>query len=162
MTHFDPRSVAASVAISVAVALLLQGVTDPNEITLKATEIALDSLNEDDNESSDEEASPNAIETLPGGEGAKNPGTRQMGHFKSETARGDFIRHLQAKSLKELELDDRFAQGFAFKLLGTSLSSSSLIRLLGESLWWTYLNAKDRRFGLYVMARDSCKTSCPW
>lgn len=110
MTHFDPRTVATAVAVSVAVALVLQGFTDSNEIALQATKVAMDYLNDDEVEVSTEDPTPKTNQ-------ASNE--REMGKFQSETARSEFIRHLQAKSLKELELDDRFAQGYTYKLLGT-------------------------------------------
>ncbi len=55
-----------------------------------------------------------------------------MGKFDPSIAPAEFIAHINASSLKELHIDDRFAQGYAFKLLGTSSISLKKYKIIAK------------------------------
>lgn len=113
VTHFDPRSVATAVAVSAAIAAILQGERDVNKITLLAQKMGLKHIHDALEEEEDEgRQGKDAEGTNTGGEHKFAP----LGNFDEETS--NFISFINTRNLAELHLDDRFAQGFTYKLLG--------------------------------------------
>lgn len=103
--------------MSAAIAALLQGETDVHKITLLAQKMGLKHIHDaaEENEADGNEG---------GAKGDVKPEQRQfkpLGSFDEETA--NFVVAMNARTLAELHLDDRFEQGFAYKLLGVVPSS---------------------------------------